>query len=326
MTDVLEILDGGVLTTIQDLGRPDHLREAVPRAGAADPLGHALANLLAGNPEGAATIEGTIAGLRFRVLRDVSIALAGADLGATIEGGARLRPGAACELVAGATVRFDGRPDDALGCRAYLAVAGGFDVPLVLGSRSTSLVGGFGGLEGRSLRSGDRIAAGPSSGTARTRRLPSDVALPSPAQRIRILPGPEHAHLDELLARPWIVARDSDRRGLRLESAGPPAGPRLRPSGGAPPGPAADRPSHGVVPGAIQVTPTGQPLVLMPDAGTTGGYPVAAIVISADLPLLGQLAPGDEVRLRLVDPGGARAAALERRELLARLRTRIGPA
>jgi antagonist of KipI len=233
-------------------------------------------------------------------------------------------------------VRFDGRPDDALGCRAYLAIRGGVDVPLVLGSRSTSLVGRFGGCQGRPLRQGDRIAADARDGarddeqaaTRNEHRLPSDVALPSPAQRIRLLPGPEAGRIEDLAGRPWIVARDSDRRGLRLEPAS--SSGAGRPPGGdagatVPRGPAADRPSHGMVPGAIQLTPTGLPLVLMPDAGTTGGYPVIAVVISADVPLLGQLAPGDEVRFRVVDGGAARAAAVERRQLLDRLRLALRP-
>ena len=317
---VLEILEGGLLTTVQDLGRPGHLHEAVPRAGAADPMAHRVANLLVGNPEDLATIECTLLGPRFVVLRDLAIGIAGADLGAAIEGGPLLFPGSAVELRAGTTVRFDGRPDDALGCRAYLAIAGGVDVPSILGSRSTSLNGRFGGVDGRPLRPGDRIAAGPAAdtraGAVAPRRLPSDLVLPSPAQRIRVLAGPEPSLLGGVAGQPWIVARDSDRRGIRLEPAGPESTAR----------PAADRPSHGVVAGAIQLTPSGLPLVLMPDAGTTGGYPVAAVVISADVPLLGQLAPGDEVRFRVVDLAVARAAAAERHVLLDRLRAVLPPA
>jgi antagonist of KipI len=319
---VFEVLEGGLLTTIQDFGRPGHVHEGVPRSGAADGLSLAVANALAGNPAGAAALEITVGGLRVRALRTVTIALGGADLGAAVARGPergepprRIDPGRSHELHAGDELTFDGRAMDALGCRAYLALPGGIDVPEVLGSRSTSLVGAFGGLDGRALRAGDLLSAsdgGPELGPA---RLPAGISLPSPAQRVRILAvaGDEagRSAAELLAAQAWVVSGDSDRRGLRLGPAS--GGSLLAPDGGQA---TADRPSEAVIPGTIQVTPSGQPLVLMPDAGTTGGYAVAAVVIVADLPIVGQLAPWDEVRFRLVDLPTATEAARDRRRLL----------
>lgn len=329
---VLEVLDGGLLATVQDAGRPGHAAEGVPRAGAADAIGLAVANLLLGNEPDAAGIEVTIAGLRVRALVDLDLAIGGAELGAAIEAGEPVPPGTSVRLPVGGVLAITGSPDpDAAGCRTYIAVPGGLDVPVVLGSRSTCLPAGFGGVEGRALRPGDRLAArgGPVAARPAPRRLGAQVAagLPSPAQRLRVLPGPASGDGDPayagLLDRTWLVSSTSDRRGLRLEPADPTA-TSGRGAGGAAlvPLAAGELPSLGVMPGAVQVTPAGQPVVLMPDSGTTGGYPVVAVVIQADVPLLGQLGPGAEVRFRSTTPSAARDAAIERRALIAS----IGPA
>jgi biotin-dependent carboxylase-like uncharacterized protein len=327
--NVLEVMEPGLLTTIQDHGRFGHEAEGVPRSGAADSIGLAVSNLLLGNPPDAAAIECTLLGPRLRALVDIEVGLAGTDLGAVLESdGTALAPGASHHLSAGDVVGFRGpdEADGAGGCRAYVAIPGGIDVPLVLGSRSTCLPAGFGGIDGRALRVGDRIPAsdrmleaqrtsGPRAAGARL-SAGHAAALPSPAQRIRILPGPASGAGDPARAgitdRAWIVDPASDRRGLRLQPADPGAndGNRLEPLA------AGELPSHGVLPGAIQVSPSGQPLVLMPDSGTTGGYPVVAVVIHADLPILGQLAPGAEVRFRETSVELARVAELERRALL----------
>jgi biotin-dependent carboxylase-like uncharacterized protein len=204
-----------------------------------------------------------------------------------------------------------------IGCRAYLAVAGGIDVPVLLGSRSTSLVGGFGGFDGRPLRAGDRLLPRGETPSPAQKEWPEDLSFPSFSAPVRILAGPQAtggaeddaarsvAPLTELVAGPWTVSHASDRRGLRLE------GPALSTLG-----PFADRPSQPVLPGAIQQTPSGQPIVLMPDAGPTGGYPVIAVVCSADLWLVGQLRPGYEVAFELIDAATARRAVEDRRRLL----------
>jgi antagonist of KipI len=323
--NVFEVQEPGLLTTVQDAGRYGHEADGVPRSGAADGLGLAVANLLLGNPPDAAAIECTILGPTLRVLADVEIGLAGADLGAHVAGGGRrLAVGETHRLAAGEVLAFGGPvEDEPAGCRAYLALPGSVGVPEVLGSRSTCLPAGFGGHHGRPFVAGDRIEAAASARPASrsaARRVPAALAaeLPSPAQRIRILPGPASGDRDParagLLERPWVVAMDSDRRGLRLEPADPGAD-----SSALAPLAAGELPSLGVLPGAIQVTPSGQPVVLMPDSGTTGGYPVIAVVVHADLPLLGQLAPGAEVRFREATLEQALAAERERRAWLARL-------
>jgi biotin-dependent carboxylase-like uncharacterized protein len=294
--EVLEVLEPGLLLTVQDLGRRGFEHLGVPRAGAADPLALARANAAVGNDPGAAALEATLLGPRLRALREVDIAVAGADLGAVVEpGGRAVVLGEAIRLGRDDVLAFEETGDPGRGCRAYIAVAGGIDVRPVLGSRSTSLVGGFGGFDGRPLRSGDVLAASAASGEESRRPTDATPAAPESlvtGEPIELLPGPAarepggDALLAALLGIEWTVSISSDRRGLRLE-----ADRDLRELAVA-----GDRPSHGVVPGTIQLTPSGQPLVLMPDAGTTGGYPVIAIVTSAELHRLGQLAPGATVR------------------------------
>ena len=312
---VLEVVSPGLLSAIQDIGRAGLEPLGVPSGGAADPLGLAVANLVVGNEPGMAVVECTLLGPELRVLLDVTAGLGGADLGAhALPSGRTLGPGASHRLRAGEVLAFaDVEPDS--GCRAYLAVAGGIDVPEVLGSRSTSLVGGFGGLEGRALRAGDRLRARTGAPGSAGAQWPLDLPLPSLDTTVRVLAGPDAidggaagspASLAQLLAGAWTVRHDSDRRGLRLE------GPALSSLGSI-----AERPSRAVLTGAVQLTPSGQPIVLMPDAGPTGGYPVIAVVCSADLWLLGQLRPGSEVAFELVDASTARYAIEDRRRLLA---------
>ena len=295
--ETLEVLEPGLLLTVQDLGRPGYEDLGVPQAGAADGAALAIANGLVGNSPNAAGLEGTLLGPRLRALRQVTLALAGADLDPIVEpGGRSIDPARPFQLAAGDELAFRATGDPDRGCRVYVAIAGGIDVPVILGSRSTSLVGSFGGFNGRPLRAGDIVAAlAPEADRA---TLPpgdaATTAIPSPDRPIRVFRGPAAAEPGgagrwaAFLAAPWTVGLDSDRRGLRLE-----------PGPGAPPlseGAAGDRPSHGVVVGAIQLTPSGQPLVLMPDGGVTGGYPVLAIVASSDRSRLGQLTPGAEIR------------------------------
>jgi biotin-dependent carboxylase-like uncharacterized protein len=316
---ILEVLDGGLLTTVQDAGRPDWTHVGVPGSGAADPWSLAVANLLAGNDPGAAALEMTLVGPRL-VARDGGlIGLAGADLGGRIVGGRRLRVGRSHRLAAGDEIVFDpgGRADGdsatsagpaLAGARAYLAVPGGVDVPLVLGSRSTCIAGGFGGVDGRGLRTGDRISsvdagtgsAGPELVWPVEDREPGPVGA---AVVLRVLPGPAPG-VEAIVAAGWRVAAAADRVGLRLD--GPPLPDDL---GG-------EALTHGLPSGAIQVPPDGQPIILSVDHQTTGGYRVPAVVISADLPLVGQLRPGDDVRLVPTDLATADAALAARRDAL----------
>jgi biotin-dependent carboxylase-like uncharacterized protein len=315
----LEVLEPGLLTTVQDAGRPDWTHLGVPVGGACDPWSLAVANLLAGADAGAAALEMTIVGPTLAVREPTTIGVAGADLGGVVrETGRRLLPGHSYVLAAGATVAFPGG-DASAGARAYLAVSGGIDVPHVLGSRSTLLSAELGGMAGRALRSGDLVTAlaAASAAGAGERVWPhldddpfasaSDVAA-TDAPAFRVVPGPA-AGIEGLVGGAWRVRPDSDRIGLRLE---PEDGSSPAPSG------TGELLTHGVVRGAIQLTPDGTPLVLLADHQTTGGYPVAGVVARADHPRLGQLRPGSLVRFLRVTPDEARAAAIDQERALAR--------
>jgi biotin-dependent carboxylase-like uncharacterized protein len=298
MNGVLEVLSPGLMTTVQDAGRAGHGHLGVPLSGACDPWSLAIANTLVGNDAGEAALELTIVGPDLHVLADCVIGVAGADLGGVrTETGERLLPGRSHRLPAGARISFPGPPSR--GARAYVALPGGIDVPLVLESRSTCLVARFGGFDGRPLRERDRVSC----------RLPPDAA---PAEAtwssardegpIRVLEGPDPFGLGELVAGTWTVATESDRIGLRLD--GPGIAPERQ---------RAERRTHGVVPGTVQLPPDGRPIVLLADAQPTGGYPVPAVVATVDVARLGQLPPGGEVRFALVDRAQARRALLDRR-------------
>jgi KipI family sensor histidine kinase inhibitor len=278
----LEVLDGGLLTTIQDRGRPGWRRFGVSAGGAADAVSSALANAVLGNAPQAAVLECTLSGPRLRFLSSLAFAIAGADLGAVLQRedlGPWPVPQATRVLArAGNVLSFNGRRH---GCRAYLAFAGGLDVPPVLSSRSTDLGAGFGGVDGRALRGGDRLATLPSTAT------PGGSA-PAPVEArasLRVVLGPQAGAFDtgalrQFLRQEWQLASSSDRVGLRLEGE-PLRGPRVL-----------EIVSDGMLPGSVQVPPDGRPIVMLADAPTTGGYPKIATVVSVDLPYLAQLAPG----------------------------------
>ncbi|HMA34744.1 MAG TPA: biotin-dependent carboxyltransferase family protein [Chloroflexia bacterium] len=299
---MLEVITPGLLSTVQDAGRLDYTDLGVPRAGACDPWALAAANLLLGNPPGAAALEITIAGPALRARQTGVVALAGADLGAWIAPEDRaLAPGGAYLLRAGATLAFRGGPR---GARAYLALPGGIVVPRVLGAAATYLAGGFGGLDGRPLRPGDYLpAAHPADWRAAGQLWPA--TIPDPyvdPPCVRVLPGPHAAHfapaaLATLLAVPWEVGPQSDRMGLRLQGPALPFAPGR-----------ADLVSQGVVWGALQVPPDGQPIALLADHQTVGGYPILAVAITADRPRLAQLPPGARLRFTLTTLAEAQAA------------------
>jgi len=299
---VLELRSAGALTTVQDgIGRPAAAGLGVPRAGAADPDGLAVANLLLGNEPTEAALELTLAGPDLLVVESCVVGLGGADLRATTGSGDALRPRRAYLLEAGTSVRFRGRRPDA-GLRAYVAMPGGVDVPVVLGSRSTCLPGRFGGLDGRALRAGDLVRARAVDRSRGGAAWPAGSSTASRSPQVRVTRGP-HADasvLADLVADPWTVSPTSDRTGVRL------GGRRI----------AGDRGGIASLPmwwGAVQLPPNGEPIVLGVDAPTVGGYPVVAVVVSADRGVVGQLGPGDVVRFELVSEADARVAALERR-------------
>lgn len=311
---VLEVRSAGLLTTVQDGGRPRGAPLGVPPGGACDRWSLAVANLLLDNEPTAPAIEMTLVGPDLLVREAITVAVGGADLGGAIaETGEPLRPGVARRLPAGVTLTF---PGGRSGARAYLALPGGLDVPRVLGAAATLVGAGLGGIEpfaGRPLRPGDLLRPARRGAPLDDRIWPAEPApaLTDPVT-VRFVRGPDVGALgerviDALAASTWRVGPGSDRSGLRLD------GPPLTTA-------PVELVSRGVRWGAIQLPPDGRPIVLLPDGPTVGGYPVVGVVVSADLPLLGQLRPGDRVRCVEVPLGDAVALARARADELERAR------
>lgn len=299
---MLEVLRPGLQTTVQDLGRQS-LALGVPGGGAADPVSLRLANALVGNPPGAAGLEVTLAGPRLQFGAEALVALCGAPFTATLNG-QPLPLERAVAVPAGATLDVGAA---ARGLRAVLALRGGVDVPEVFGSRATDLKGGFGGREGRALRRGDRLGWFPRPEvTPRGAFLSPTLGTPTgPAVTLRVLPTLEAtpALLAALTGHMFTVSPQADRMGVRLAEGVP-----------APHDPT--RVSLPNVPGAVQLPPDGRPILLLPDAGTHGGYPTPLVVAAVDRPALGQLRPGDRARFRPVTLEEAHAALRARERAL----------
>jgi biotin-dependent carboxylase-like uncharacterized protein len=316
----LEVLEPGLLTTVQDLGRPGYQRYGVPVAGAADERALRAANYLAGNDPGAAGLECTIGGPSLAALRTMVVAVTGGDLGAVVErsdlGRVPVPPWSSVLLRPGNVLRFEGRR---AGARAYIAFEGGIDVALVLESRSTYLTAGFGGVEGRALAAGDRLGLLDSRTPAPAgRKWPRpDSPLPSSEVVIRLVLGPQEDYFTErglsaLTRSSYRVANASDRMGLRFE------GEALEQQ-------AREFVSDGIMLGGIQVPPNGLPILMLADRATMGGYPKIATAARADLGRLAQLFPGDRVRFQVISRQEARALYLsqcrEEARIAASLRT-----
>ncbi len=305
----LEIVDPGLLTTVQDIGRYGYQRFGVPVSGAVDVFALKAANILAGNAQDAAGLEMTVVGPRVRFLADTWIALTGADLGPLLDD----RPIPMWEPVAvpaGATLSFDGARD---GMRGYLAVAGGIDVPVVMGSRSTYVKGAIGGRLGRALRASDSLPMMERDGhlDPANNRLPDHLGAPSygNTHQIRVVLGPQDVAftaeaVQTFLGSEYSVSIQSDRMGYRLE------GPVIQHRSGP------DMVSDGTPFGAVQVPGDGQPIILLSDRGTTGGYTKIATVISSDVGTLGQAMPGDTIRFAAVSVEEAHAILREREQVL----------
>jgi biotin-dependent carboxylase-like uncharacterized protein len=312
----------GVLASVQDLGRHGHRQLGICPGGALDVLALTLANRLVGNPDGAAGLELTMGGCELQFEADTRIALTGDDFSASLDG-VPLWPCWSVPVAAGQTLRLAGANAPGVkkvGLRSWLAVAGGIDVPQILGSRSTDLKAGFGGHEGRALRKGDRLPAGapPLNAAQRERRA---FGLRGPdwgpneddgAIALRVLPGPEFelftlAAREQLWGERWRITPQSNRMGSRL------AGAELKRKRGG------DMLSSGVIPGTIQVPPSGQPIILMGDAQTTGGYPRIGVVIRADLWKLAQAPLNGRLRLVQVDQPQALAAWADQQRYLSQV-------
>jgi KipI family sensor histidine kinase inhibitor len=303
---VLEVLKPGLFTTVQDLGRWGYQASGVSVAGAMDPLALRMANGLVGNEPDAGALEITLLGPTLRAVGACIVALAGAEVeprlnGRPVMGTVELKVGD--ELEVGRTVR---------GARAYLAVGGGIDVPLVLGSRSTYTRAGFGGLEGRALRAGDTIChAERSEESAPRERIPhsarNDKWLPLPSGdeiTVRVVLGPQDDYfsvetIEEFLRKAFQISSDADRMGYRL------AGHPLHHQG------PAEIVSDGVVLGSIQIPPHGNPIVMLADRPSVGGYPKIATVIGSDVRLVAQCRPGMRLHFRQVSVAEARQALRE---------------
>ncbi len=286
-----EVLDPGILTTIQDLGRYGFSQFGVPPSGALDTFSLRVGNLLVGNRGEEAGLETTLMGLKIRALREVVIAVTGGDLSPALNEES-LEMWRTHLLVEGDVIAFK---KVQAGCRAYLTVSDGFVVPKIMGSCSTYLSGNFGGLEGRKLRRGDVLYA-PDTSASLDRlglRFPSDwVPFLEKETCLRIIPGPQNHHFTEkgfqtFYSSPYQVTRECDRMGIRLE------------------GPEIERRSdveesiisEGLISGAIQVPGDGKPIIILTEL-VTGGYTKIGTIISTDLPLVAQLKPGDRVRFK----------------------------
>src|SRR4051794_13191711 len=278
----LEVLDPGALTTLQDLGRPGWAHLGVPRSGAVDEPALRLANRLVGNGESAAGLETTLDGVRFRLDRATTVAVTGARCVVRVAGRA-VAWGAVLTVPAGAEVEVG---PATTGLRSYVALAGGIDVEPVLGSRSTDLLSGLGPPV---------VAAGQRFRLGRGGRAPHGVEAVRGDDRgtLRLRLGPRadwftRAAVESLEGATYAVGPDSNRIGLRL------AGRALERAVDD------ELPSEGMVLGAVQVPPSGQPVVFLHDHPTTGGYPVVGVVIADDLPVCAQARPGEELTLRVV--------------------------
>ncbi|MCB2228697.1 MAG: biotin-dependent carboxyltransferase family protein [Desulfarculaceae bacterium] len=299
----IRVLQPGAQSSVQDLGRPGYQSLGIAEAGGMDCYSLVQANRLLGNPDNAAALEMTLVGPRLRFQRDGSFALAGADLSARL-GGEPLAPGRAYRAAAGQVLKFGPRRN---GMRAYLAVPGGMDTPLVLGSRSTYIYAGFGGPAGRSLQKDDLLQclSDPESVRA-TSDVPADLLLPLDGPRVlRVVIGPQEERFTSqgiatFLSSTFKVTTESNRMGYRLD------GPRIEHS---------DGPivvSEATPLGAVQVPGQGRPVLLLRERGTTGGYTKIACIISADIDKVGQAPPGFEISFQAVELDQAHQAERQR--------------
>lgn len=297
----IKVIKPGLLSSFQDTGRHGFQHWGVPVSGVMDEAAHELCNVLVGNPRSFTTLEMTLQGPTLHFQAKALIALAGADLGATLNG-EPFKPGMARVVPADSVLSFGKREQ---GARSYLAVGGGFLLPSVMNSSSTNTRGGFGGLRGRALQAGDLIPI--CSSFANVPRLANvmDPTGHDDGQPIRVMTGREWAFFSEqsrqdFLTGSYTLTGDSDRMGYRL------TGEALT----------LETPcellSESVAFGTVQVPPSGQPLILMADRQTTGGYPRIAQVASVDLPRLAQMLPGDTLQFSLIDLHDAQRLFIDR--------------
>lgn len=317
----LEIIHPGLLTTIQDLGRPGYFHLGIPLGGAMDRLALIAANRLVGNEEGAAGLEAVFMGPEIEFRSDTVIAVCGADMPIKLDG--QVQPGwTSLPVKAGQRLSFDYLKG---GARIYIAVAGGIDTPTMLGSRSTYAIGALGGVDGRAVSAGDVLPIGEARASAAGGTIPDELRrMPGSPTRLRVLPGLYWHRITEesqrnFFADEWKVAPEADRMGYRFRGGRPlEFVPREPPFG------AGSDPSNivdGCYPyGSIQVPGGTEPIVLHRDAVSGGGYFMIGTVISADMDLIGQLQPHMPVAFEEVDMPTALAARADRAALIDKIR------
>lgn len=322
----IKVLKPGLATTVQDLGRPGYYHIGIPLSGGMDRHALVAANLLVGNPEGAAVLEAVFMGPELEFTDDTMVAVTGAELPPKLDG----QPQAtwtSFKVKAGQKLTFDFLKK---GARAYIAIAGGIDVPVVLGSRSTYTLGALGGFKGRKLEAGDELPVGAPHAAANEGRTVADSLRGLPAgmpTELRVMPGLYWHRITDaagigFFADTWKVAPEADRIGYRFKGGKPlEFVPREPPFG------AGSDPSNitdACYPyGSIQVPGGTEPIVLHRDAVSGGGYFQIGAVISADMDLIGQLQPNTPVKFVKVDMETALAARKDKAELLAKLRSAL---
>ena len=318
---MLKILKNSLQTTVQDLGRSGFQKYGVIASGSMDPYAHRLANLLVSNEEQAATLEITLVGPAIEFTEDTVIALCGGDLSPKLDGQAapmwRM-----LSVKKGNTLTF-GEPR--IGARCYLAIAGGIDVPEVMGSRSTYLRAGIGGFQGRALKKGDAVPVGEISQQKLLSLLQcaendSDW-LVSPVRYfeepvIRMMTGRQFGLFDDdskrrIFQEAFAVSSNSDRMGYRLEGA-----PLALET-------PAELISEAVAFGSVQVPADGKPIVLLADRQTTGGYPKIGQIASVDLPLISQLKPGQQLRFKEISLADAQQCWIEQEQMIRQIKAAI---
>ena len=306
----ITVLNPGLLTTVQDMGRVGYQQFGVSVSGVMDPRSAAIANILAGNQEGEAVLECTMMGPHLQFDRANTIAITGGDLMPTLDG-QPIPAYRAISVQAGQVLRFQAPKT---GCRCFIAFTGGLDIPEVMGSRSTYLKAKIGGVEGRKLQKGDVIPfRAPGVPKNLNIRFISPEFVPRQVYTLRVVLGPQddaftQEGMNTFLRETYTVTPEFDRMGCRLD------GPAIQHVSGG------DIISDGIAFGAIQIPSHGRPIIMLADRQTTGGYTKIATVISADFRLLGQLKAGDKVRFEKVSIAQAQEALLNQRTAMRTLR------
>ncbi len=320
----IKVISPGLATSVQDLGRPGYYHLGIPISGGMDRYALRTANMLVGNDEGAAVLEAVFLGPELEFTQDTTVAVTGAELPPKVDGDPR-QVWTSFTVKAGQVLSFDYLKG---GARAYIAVSGGIDVPVALGSRSTYTLGALGGLDGRNLQAGDKLPVAAAAVVAEGRGVPADLRrMPGSTAELRVIPGLYWHRITEASGHKffedtWKVALEADRIGYRFRDGRP-----LEFVDREPPFGAGSDPSNIVDScypyGSIQVPGGTEPIVLHRDAVSGGGYFMIGTVISADMDLIGQLQPHTPTKFVSIDMAAALAARRDRRAMLNKVRTAL---